>query len=63
MEINCKDVSGWECPFTAHDETADGIRQQMIDHFLGDHGDQMNALDDKTQNKISEKIEEMLLGQ
>ncbi|MDO8512603.1 MAG: DUF1059 domain-containing protein [bacterium] len=63
MEINCKDVSGWECPFSAKDETADGIRQLMIDHFLGDHGDQMNALDDKAQNKISEKIEEMLVGQ
>ena len=62
MEINCKDVSGWDCAFVASDESADEIRQQMIDHMLAEHGDQMNDLSDKDQNKISEKIEEQLIG-
>ena len=63
MEINCKDVSGWDCDFVASDESADEIRQQMIDHMLAVHGDQMNELSDKDQNRISEKIEEFLMGQ
>lgn len=62
MEIKCQDVSGWECGFTANAETADDIRQQMIDHFLAEHGEKMAELSDKQQNEISEKIEEMLIG-
>ena len=62
LEIFCKDVSSWECDFAAREENADDIRQTMIDHFLAVHGDQMASLDDKQQNKISENIEDRLLG-
>lgn len=62
IEIFCKDVSGWECEFAAREENADDIRQSMIDHFLGEHVEQMNAIGEKEQNKISENIEERLLG-
>jgi len=59
-EINCSAVTGWKCDFVAKEENPDDIRQQMIDHFLSEHGEQMEKLTEKEQDKFSEKIEDLL---
>lgn len=61
ISINCHDVSGWDCVYVASSESADDIRQQLIDHFLAEHGDRMEEIGEKEQDKISEKIEELLV--
>lgn len=60
-EINCRAVTGWECDFVAKEDNPDEIRQQMIDHFLLKHGEQMEKLSEKEQDKFSEKIEDLLI--
>ena len=59
-EINCSAVTGWECDFVAKEENPDDIRQQMIDHLLAEHTEQMEKLTEKDQDKISKKIEDLL---
>ncbi len=60
IKIACHDVSDLNCPFEAADETDDGVRQQMIDHFLAEHGEQMDKMDEKEKDRMSEKLEELI---
>jgi len=61
-EINCSAVTGWECDFVAKEENPDEIRQQMIDHLLSKHSEQMEKLTEKEQDGFSNKIEDLLVG-
>ena len=63
MQLSCKDMGMEHCSFVAHGNTAEEVKEKLMDHVMHVHKDMMKAMSEEEKERMMKKMDEMLAMQ